>query len=298
MKTRLLYSMIVMLLLAAPAGAQQARVTADAMVNQWGPGLPREAPRSAGMAAAWGAGNHLATPDPNVMALRVEDAINAGFNSGRPNRIGIAQEVNVASDRHGRWTQLADGGWLWTFAFEATGGQAIQLAIDDWHPGDAVEIRVFDPHDPTVAFGPIGAGYPTAGGRLWTPIIFGPRMSLEYYLPPGIEHRDPERQITVSLIGNFYDAPAGRRDDIPVGGELPCHLDVSCFPPYQLEADGIAKLVFFDSGGQFFNCTGGLLNRAPGAEDSTPIFLTAAHCLLGVPGFTPTFVLWFDQTDG
>ena len=73
-----------------------------------------------------------------------------------------------------------------------------------------------------------------------------------------------------------------------------CHLDVTCYPEWSRSATGVAQIFIERSGGGTGTCTGTLLNNR--RQDSTPYFLTAAHCVQTEEEARSVTAFWFYQT--
>ena len=73
-----------------------------------------------------------------------------------------------------------------------------------------------------------------------------------------------------------------------------CHLDVTCYPEWSSSATGVARILFETGAGSSF-CSGTLLNNS--REDSTPYFLTAAHCVATEEEARSVTAFWFYQTE-
>ena len=72
-----------------------------------------------------------------------------------------------------------------------------------------------------------------------------------------------------------------------------CHLDVTCYPEWSSSAAGVARILIETSEGSR-SCSGTLLNNS--REDSTPYFLTAAHCVATEEEARSVMAFWHYQT--
>ena len=72
-----------------------------------------------------------------------------------------------------------------------------------------------------------------------------------------------------------------------------CHLDATCYPEWSSSATGVAR-IFFETGASSSFCSGTLLNNS--REDSTPYFLTAAHCVQTEEEARSVTAFWLYQT--
>ena len=73
-----------------------------------------------------------------------------------------------------------------------------------------------------------------------------------------------------------------------------CHLDATCYPEWSRSATGVAQIFIERSEGGTGTCTGTLLNNR--RQDSTPYFLTAAHCVQTEEEARSVAALWSYQT--
>ncbi len=72
-----------------------------------------------------------------------------------------------------------------------------------------------------------------------------------------------------------------------------CHLDVTCYPEWSSSAAGVAGILYETSESSSI-CSGTLLNNRQ--QDSTPYFLTAAHCVATEAEARSVVAHWFYQT--
>jgi hypothetical protein len=207
--------------------------------------------------------------------------------------MGAVQEFGFPAN--GKWTQLDDGGWLWTVGVAATGAKAIRVRISNWRPPVGAELILFNPNQTDFALGPLDITFPPTTDTLWTPTIYSDVVHLEYYLPPHLDHSAPELQLDVDALLNQYRS---RLEDLPGADDrtdpLECHLDVTCYEDWQSEADGVGALSYISFPWAFF-CSGAMLHRVPG--DFTPIFMTARHCGVDGSNVTTLLVEWFWQSN-
>ncbi len=308
---------IVAMMAIGPALAAHAddRKFTDRVV---GPGIgtrgERKPPRGLGMPGLFDQRNRVQTAALDVESLKQEDAL----RFGGPSRTGIVQEFAARTDGDGLWTQMADGGWLWTLTVHATGARGVRVRIPIWRPPIGAELGIYNAADPAEFRGPITGSFRPQTGVLWTPTIYGEEVRLEYYLPPQIDHRHPANHIVVDGVVNEYApqieprrAPAvgqqfAQAGDPTEGGSTPncpgdlalaCHQDMACNSTFQTEANGVGGLSFVSNSTALF-CSGGMLNRVP--EDFDTLFMTATHCGITDANADTVLVTWLfqDQTCG
>ncbi len=245
--------------------------------------IPQAQPRSAAFPALF-QDNVVVTPALDVEKLKQEDAQLDGIG---PLRMGVVQDFTAPA---GRWTPFSDGSWIWTLAIKATGAQAVRVQISNWTPPLGTELVVYNPLNPAFALGPLTRAYQPQGGPLWTPTVYAETVYIEYYVPPGFDHTLPAAQLQVDGVLNQYRA-------LPFEGspldELPCHLDVTCYPTWAAASKGVGAVSYVSNHLGFF-CTGAMLNRNP--TDFTPLFMTAAHCGINAGNASTVLATWFYQT--
>ena len=103
-------------------------------------------------------------------------------------------------------------------------------------------------------------------------MVYNDQITLEYYLPKDVA---TQGVISISQIVHGYryiNVTENTKDD-----PLRCQVDINCSEglQWQREKNAVARILI--SGGRW--CTGALINNT--ANDDTPYFLTADHCLSG-----------------
>lgn len=250
--------------------------------------VPSAVPRSLSRFDLFAGANRVVTPPLSVARLLQED----DQQEFGPLRMGVVQAFPQAA-ASGQWTQMDDGGWMWTLAVAATNAKAIRLRIRDWPPAGNGELIVYSSKDPNYALGPFDDRFATTSGTFWTPTVYGDEVYVEYYLAPS-SPADPSAPPLAldGLLNQYRMAPGGTGGD---GAEaiLPCHLDVTCYATWQPYADGVGALSFVDTEFAFF-CSGAMLNRS--SNDFTPLFMTARHCGVTETNADSLLVTWFYQS--
>ena len=190
-----------------------------------------------------------------------------------------------------RWTETDEGGIIARIEFHSIGAKGLRLELLGFFADLHLELRVYDP-DGHAVFGPFTAPRLNDDFTWWTPTIFGDDIGLEYHIGPG----DPLPEFMPEISRILYNYRDGFGDPI-LGGPLPCHLDVSCYPTWQTEADAVVKISYTQAcTGNGKVCSAALMNRVP--ADGLPILLTAHHCVRTQSEVNSLQVFWFDQTDG
>jgi lysyl endopeptidase len=209
-------------------------------------------------------------PVLDVEPLLAEDAATA--ESGRPLRVGIDRQME--SVVAGTWHELPDGGQLWTAAVSSPGATRIRLhfANADLPPGTA--IFVYSPEEPDAAVGPYVEAGPQANGDFWAGSVRGDTASIEYRVLDASQAT--ALPFSIDRVGHMYRSLDGDGSAGPRAWDS-CMQDVACyFPTWQNISYAVARMVFSDGVG-WYNCSGTLIATLNG--DSTPYFLTSAHCI-------------------
>ncbi|HEY3411823.1 MAG TPA: trypsin-like peptidase domain-containing protein [Armatimonadota bacterium] len=184
------------------------------------------------------------------------------------------------------WLPAPDGGSVMKVELTSAnaGGLRVQLA---GLGGTGIEVRPYAPGSSAV-FGPY---QPASGGDpagWWSPLVFGDTFGLELHLPAG-----KLMPLAGPVITGIVHTYCNNGCNTGPGATLACHLDSTCYPAWAGEASGVAKIIFQDNGGCFM-CSGSMLNRNAG--DSSPLFLTANHCINNAAAASTVEFLWFYQT--
>ena len=209
-------------------------------------------------------------PAVEVAALRAEDRARA--DQGGPYRYGRALDTRYTSARDGTWERLPSGAWLWRLRLTSQEAVSMSVGFSAFELPEGAALYAHGPGDaPT--HGPYTAADATAGQH-WTPLVQGDRIILELEVPAG---QRSAVTLTVGHVVHGYRPLPGRSSDAaPKSGR--CNLDVACeeADPWREQVRSVARYTFEENGSTFF-CSGALVNNT--AEDKTPYFLTAEHCV-------------------
>lgn len=242
-----------------PRLAERAKMTA---ATELAPAALVEAERIEGMRARNAAGVDPAEigftrPLPDPIAVRLGQATAAKQTPARSQRGMIA-----ATER---------GTVVWSMMLHVAGAERLRLHLEKVTlPQDAV-LWVYGPGDDVQGF---GRELVDANGNLWAPSTVGDTVWLEIEVPAGAIAAFDIRE-----VAELFFAIPGRvkADDVPS-----CLIDSTCtststFSEISNVRRAVAHIEMPKGGGLVGICTGGLLNNT--AQDSTPYFLTANHCL-------------------
>jgi lysyl endopeptidase len=233
--------------------------------------------RQAGETQAASSVIDLQLPPLDVERLRQEDKARA--SQQRAVRIGVVRSLPQAvvaanaEDAPGRWQPTGDGGQFWTLTVESPGAKAIRLHVEGLVIPPGGHLMVYNTHQPDEVYGPYRQPDLFGAAELWTASVFGPVVTLEYYVPPGV---NPTQVATfqVSEISHVYVEPASLLS--PQEGT--CHQDAMCDTGFLPESRAVAGMGTIGGMAGVLWCSGALLNDLD-AETAEGYFLTANHCL-------------------
>lgn len=208
------------------------------------------------------------TPPIDLVAINLEDAVEDLQNM--PKRFAWPFPVDLGF-KEGKWTELPNGDRVWRLRITALGAQAITLLYDKFYlpPGATLHLRSPLTNETLGAFTEKNNN---KVGRFATAPITGEVTELEYYEPAAQRGRGV---INVSQVGHAYRL-MGEEKGLNDAG--PCQVNINCEEgnDWQNEKRGVAR--YFVNGTA--TCSGTLVNNT--AENGTPYFLTADHCIGGL----------------
>jgi hypothetical protein len=215
----------------------------------------------------------ITLPALDVAKALAEDA--SAPPMGGPRRFGLVADVKAGGLDAGRWTQTADGGWLWQLDVVAPGAQALDFSFRTFHLpyGAELLIRGADKND---RIGPFTDRDNRPYGSFQTALLAGDTATLELRVPA-------DRKDLVQLrLGGVNRAYRGAFGEPASAGAAPksgsCNVDVACpqGDPWRPQIASVAHYTFQRGGGTFV-CTGQLTADASRANNR--LVTTANHCV-------------------
>jgi lysyl endopeptidase len=222
-------------------------------------------------------------------ALLREDAAASGEGRAKGLRYGIGRDVRLAAG-DGEGFELADGSRLWVGEVVAAGALGVRLHFRGVHLPAGAELAVYAPLAPSAA--ERYEGSPAQSVDFWTGSFAGERVRVEYFSPPGgASARD--LPFGVDRLQHLYRDPVAELAEGLRGKAAgPCHNDVSCYPEWAQTARAVSGIGVVGRDSLF--CTGQLLDDQ--AEDLTPYWLTAHHCVGTAAQAKSAEIYWLYQT--
>lgn len=198
--------------------------------------------------------------------------------NGLPPRFGFPHKVNFNLRNSGVWTVLPNGDRIWQLSIRCPDALSINLLYDQFWLPEGAKLFVYT-NDRHHVIGAMTSrnnkgtkkeiqGYATG-------LLYGDAITLEYYLPDGINEQGI---VSISNVVQGYRYIASNGNVVSrseYSGN--CQVNVNCSEGsgWQQEKNAVALILV----GGFRICTGSLVNNT--CNDDRPLFLTADHCLLG-----------------
>ncbi|HRH37401.1 MAG TPA: T9SS type A sorting domain-containing protein [Flavobacteriales bacterium] len=206
-------------------------------------------------------------PAVDAAAMMAEDEARWAMGVKGPYRFGFNHTTDVGTDSGGTWSTLRNGDRLWRATFECPNAFAINFQFDRYVVPEGA--RVFVYNDVGKHLGAYTAM--SSGGKhsMGVQPLAGSRITIEYHEPAMVAERG---ELHIDRVTHAYRDIVNEMRGL--GDSGPCNINVIC-PQGDNWRDQIRSvaLVITSNG----TCSGALLNNC--AQDSTPYFLTANHCL-------------------
>lgn len=225
----------------------------------------------------------------DLSTLEAEDAITATMKDA-PWRFGIEHEVAWTMDSHGTWTE-EDGMRVWRLGVHAVDATSLSFYLSTFNVPKGGELFMYN-GDRTFFKGAYNHLNNKDWGGLALSLMEGDRVVLEYREPI---NNPTQGQIEINQVVQGYRSLLRREAEIqaenasygPFGNSGACNINVNCpeGADWAVEKQAVALIV----NGGFATCTGSMVNNT--ANDGTPYFLTANHCL-GTPN---TWTYYFNH---
>jgi len=219
-------------------------------------------------AALLGAVPVVDMPPVDRAALLAEDAANEGSGAKGPYRFGWNHLVDLGIGTHGEWTVLRNGDRVWRMGIRCPGAFSINFVFSEFVVPAGGKVFVYNEQgDQLGAF--TGQSVP-GRNRMGVTQLPGEKILIEYQEPAAVAG---EGRLRIGRVTHGYRDIFDMAKDFGESGA--CNINVIC-PEGDDWRDQIRSVAIITTGGSGF-CTGTLLNTC--AEDGTPYFLTANHCL-------------------
>src|SRR4029453_19097785 len=202
-----------------------------------------------------------------------------------PKQIGVNRSVEVSPNTRAQKFVNPDGSEVIVLIIKSSGASGIGVHFRNFALTDAEEVYVYGAGSDSIVFGPYTNNGPWSSGDFWSGTVNGDTVVIEFYTRPD-ENGKGFEIFEISHV--FTELDWRSRSDEP--DVLGCEHDASCYG--DAEKNAVGRFVFNNNGPHV--CTGTLLNDL--AQDRTPYFLTANHCVPTQTVAQTVEVYWFYQT--
>jgi hypothetical protein len=196
--------------------------------------------------------------------------------------------VSISDSPAGEWLTQADGSRVWTLQVTSEGALGARLHLEQVNLPAGATVFVF-PVGGSSANANVITAATLAGNRdVWTETVFSQDITLECVAEAGANLN--AITFTVTGLSHIFTLP---QTQDPYLKEGTCHNDVTCYPNWAIQASGVARISFVDSGNSYL-CSGCLLSSS--VNSSVNYFLTAHHCIPSQSLASTMEWYWFYQT--
>lgn len=211
-------------------------------------------------------------PPVDADALKAEDAVRSASGVKGPYRFGFNHAVDLGLDNSGVWHTMSNGDRVWRVGVQCPGAFSINFEFHEFVIPEGAQVFAYN--DMGHVSGAFEAGSNPGHDQLGVDLIPGDRITIEYVEPARVAGQG---RLRLGQVTHAYRDVLGFAKGFNESGS--CNNNVICpeGDPWRDQIRSVAMMVTQGSG----FCTGQLINNC--ANDGTPYFLTANHCLEGSP---------------
>ena len=202
-----------------------------------------------------------------------------------PNQIGVNRSVAVSPNTRAQKFVNPDGSQIIVLIIKSSGASGIGVHFRNFALADGEEVYVYGAATDSIVFGPFTEKGPWGSGEFWSGTVDGDTAVIEFYKRTDENGQGFEISEISHILAELDWRLRSNEPDV-----LNCEVDASCFA--DPEKNAVARIVFNNNGPRV--CTGTLLNNL--AQDETPYFLTANHCVDSQAIAQTVEAYWFYQT--
>jgi hypothetical protein len=204
-----------------------------------------------------------------------------------PNQIGVNRSVEVSPNTRAQKFVNPDGTEVIVLIIKSSGASGVGLHFRNFALADGEEVYVYGATANSIVFGPFTEKGPWSSGEFWSGTVDGDTIVIEFHKRTDENGQGFEIFEISHILAELDWRLRSNEPDV-----LNCEVDASCYG--DPEKNAVARIVFNDNGPRV--CTGTLLNNV--AQDRTPYFLTANHCVNSQAVAQTVEAYWFYQTTG
>lgn len=209
-------------------------------------------------------------PSFDLTKLKLEDEKN-DKEATKPFRFGKEFEVKISPKNEGVWTTLDNGDRIWQINIVSKDARTLNFILDQYQLSPNAKLYIHN--DKKQFLGYYTAKENTKNKQVSTWLIDGEKATIEFYEPKA---EIGQSTFEISKIVHGYRSVKNIEDNtkgLNTSGH--CNVDVDCAAGDDWEKQKQSVALILSSGSAW--CTGTLINNT--AEDGTPYFLTANHCI-------------------
>lgn len=212
-------------------------------------------------------------PSFDLEKYQEEDAIN-DITKDTPWRFGHKHQVNYSLENSGEWTNVRNGR-VWRIRFRSKNALTMNFIFENMYIPEGGHIYMYN-SEKTAFIGAYTSMNNAPSKILGTDVLAGEDVIVEFFEPT---HASGLGALTITEVVHGYRSISIHENEIMKGlnDSGDCNRDVRCLtdaePLWVNESNSVAMIVVNGNG----SCSGTLMNNT--AEDGTPYFLTANHCL-------------------
>jgi hypothetical protein len=227
-------------------------------------------------------GSHIDLNRPSVTL----EQLDARSLTLQPNQIGVNRSVAVSPSTRGQKFVNPDGSHLIVLIIKSSDASGIGVHFRNFALADDEEVYVYGTGSDSIVFGPFKDKGPWGSGEFWSGTVDGDTVVIEFYKRSDENGQRFEIFEISHILAELDWRLRSNEPDV-----LNCEVDASCYD--DPEKNAVGRIMFNDNG-RAYVCTGTLLNNA--AQDGTPYFLTANHCVNSQAVAQTVETYWFYQT--
>ncbi len=226
-------------------------------------------------------GSHIDLSQPSVTL----EQLNARSLPLAPNQVGVNRSVEVSPNTRAQKFVNPDGSQLIVLIIKSLGASGVGVHFRNFALADGEEVYVYGAATDSIVFGPFMDKGPWGSGEFWSGTVDGDTVVIEFYKRSDENGQGFEIFEISHILAELDWRLRSNEPEV-----LNCEVDASCYS--DPEKNAVGRILFNDNGP--FVCTGTLLNDA--AQDWTPYFLTANHCVNSQAVAQTVEAYWFYQT--
>jgi hypothetical protein len=214
-------------------------------------------------------------PALELEVLQAEDFVTDQYKE-TPYRFGLEIETDLGTATSGAWEETASGITIWRQGIYCEGASSISFIFDEFDIPKGGKVYVYT-GSRSEFLGAYDHRNASSENTLAVGLLHGESIVIEYQVPSSIAETGA---LHISQVVHGYRSILNKWEDPergPFGSSGACNINVNCPEGDDWQAEKRAVALIVDGG--FAVCTGALVNNT--AQDGTPYFLTANHCLGG-----------------